>query len=613
MAPKGGTVFFLLIVASSASAKPLEMIPGTIPDFKYTAKKLMMQCQNKGYQLPDMTLLNTVFNNSDLPVEDRTAHPSNTFLSTFLDVLNVVASDTKIGSLNSVPMDDSNKMPNKMWNCTNLPNIIRLMRNSSDSSACYMKAFVAPLSWTILTTQGENNVALDDYDTLLWAARPALQEMPSSRIALPTRVESQHLKKMMKLLQDVYEPLPENQRAHVVNWAKEQISQNYFNCTTQRPSSDSNSKHPELCKPSLQWLNLEALTIMGPYLSHLTPEDVDSCPMEKLCEFFQSGQFNSILSRVTNINPTLGKKFLQRIQECFNGKNEFAQHVDKLGALASVASFLSADNNSDYNNSDMSNTDNGSIIAEALPTDMTEKVKLDNICWTTAQLTMMTNDTFVATVETLGAIPDYNADQLAVLSKKAIQAFGPVSKMTETVVMQIGCITQGFSNSDLETLPLSLDTVIEISKCHWNESKIRPVWKAVAKYNNLTAQHLGAAEIAALGQILCGLNSSEMEQLNTTALSPMTTPDEDIAASIISGLDSEDLSIIDNSIASFVNGLISEPLPPVTSHINTEVDSFMAPVQAQIPNKSGAPSLSVKGILNLMKAFPFLLMGLLLL
>lgn len=38
----------------------------------------------------------------------------------------------------------------------------------------------------------------------------------------------------------------------------------------------------ERCKPSLKWLNLEALDMMGPYLSQLAPGDVDSSPKEKV-------------------------------------------------------------------------------------------------------------------------------------------------------------------------------------------------------------------------------------------------------------------------------------------------------------------------------------------
>ena len=53
-----------------------------------------------------------------------------------------------------------------------------------------------------------------------------------------------------------------------------------------------------------------------------------------------------------------------------------------------------------------------------------------------------------------------------------LQAFGPVSQMTESAVTQIGCIAQGFSNSDLEKLPFSLDTLEEIAHCSWNESQV---------------------------------------------------------------------------------------------------------------------------------------------
>lgn len=65
-----------------------------------------------------------------------------------------------------------------------------------EASSCYMQAFLAPVSWTILTTQGENNMSSDDYDTLLWATRPALQDMRSLKISLPTQIEGQNLKKM---------------------------------------------------------------------------------------------------------------------------------------------------------------------------------------------------------------------------------------------------------------------------------------------------------------------------------------------------------------------------------------------------------------------------------
>lgn len=52
---------------------------------------------------------------------------------------------------------------------------------------------------------------------------------------------------------------------------------------------------------------------------------------------------------------------------------------------------------------------------------MVENLQENNVYWTPAQLTMMSNDTFLTCVEVLGAIRGYNAEQLAVLSKKAAQ------------------------------------------------------------------------------------------------------------------------------------------------------------------------------------------------
>lgn len=39
------------------------------------------------------------------------------------------------------------------------------------------------------------------------------------------------------------------------------------------------------------------------------------------------------------------------------------------------------------------------------------------------------------------------------------------------------------------------------------------VWKAVAKYNNLTSWQLGAAEMVALNGFICGLNANEIGRL----------------------------------------------------------------------------------------------------
>ncbi len=66
-----------------------------------------------------------------------------------------------------------------------------------EASACYIHAFMAPLSWAALTMQSENNkMDSDDYDSLLWAAKPALQEMPPTSMKLPNIVPRLNMMKM---------------------------------------------------------------------------------------------------------------------------------------------------------------------------------------------------------------------------------------------------------------------------------------------------------------------------------------------------------------------------------------------------------------------------------
>lgn len=39
------------------------------------------------------------------------------------------------------------------------------------------------------------------------------------------------------------------------------------------------------------------------------------------------------------------------------------------------------------------------------------------------------------------------------------------------------------------------------------------IWKAVAKHNNLTVQQLGVSEMVALNGFICGLDASEVGQM----------------------------------------------------------------------------------------------------
>lgn len=71
------------------------------------------------------------------------------------------------------------------------------------------------------------------------------------------------------------------------------------------------------------------------------------------------------------------------------------------------------------------------------PTEaLIEELGMDNVYWTAAQLGKISNDTFLATVEILGAIPGFSADQLAVLSQKATEVKICSFKEERTLLME---------------------------------------------------------------------------------------------------------------------------------------------------------------------------------
>ncbi|MEQ2314344.1 hypothetical protein AMECASPLE_011119, partial [Ameca splendens] len=327
MSGNGTARLFALIMACTVFAA---VCPAGPPDATFadntafSAKKLMTKCYDMGSPLPKMTLLKTIFNNSNLVEGGRTVDQSSNILSTFLHTLDMATGPTNKNPQSPLPVGTAETM---MWNCSNLPAVIRMIKNSSDPSCCYMKAFVAAMSWSTLTAQSEKYFNTSDYNTLLWAAKPVLQDIPSARMMLPARVGTFNMRPMMNMLQEVYSSMTEEQRVEVVNWAKEQVLQNNFSCTT-RPSSGPKSTLLKPCTAALKWLDSDTLTMMGPYIFSLKPADVDSSPKEALCGFFLSGQFKSNMT--TKMNPSLGRKFLQRIQEC----SKVSENVDKLGPLA---------------------------------------------------------------------------------------------------------------------------------------------------------------------------------------------------------------------------------------------------------------------------------------
>ncbi|KAF7227242.1 transcript variant X1 [Nothobranchius furzeri] len=335
MSPKAGTWLFVLAVACSvvATVCPAETSNVmSVDDVVFIGKKLLWIMMVTGYPAPSATLMSSVFNSSVLTAGGKPADQSNSLLSTFLPVLNSLTAATSKNPPGQIPVEALEKMKSNMWNCSYLPAMIRTIRNSSEQVKCYMEAFVAPLSWATAASPSTSTFSSADYDTLLSAARSVLLDVSSAVMNLPATIDGQKLKQMMITLRSVYSTLNEDQRAEVLNWAREQIVQNNFSCTLKK-TPNSKPKPLASCKPTVKWLDSDALNMIGPFLSSLQPTDVDASPQGTLCAYFTSGQFSSSVSGVTRMNPSLAKMLLQSFQQCFS-PNEFQKYLDKLGPLA---------------------------------------------------------------------------------------------------------------------------------------------------------------------------------------------------------------------------------------------------------------------------------------
>ncbi|KAJ0065976.1 hypothetical protein NL108_001188 [Boleophthalmus pectinirostris] len=308
MGRKGGTVLLLMCcVVLVTSVKMRD------PRIKNCARQLMKNCQREGYETPDTDQLATVLNSE----KDSTTSP---LLAVFDSVLESVSSGynpSKI--LSSLGKKDITLTADM------LPKIIQKFASVSESSACYLNAIMAPLAWDTVTNM-DGNMNLMDYKTLLSAAKPMITKC-REKLNLPQTIMKDYLYSLMEMLNEVYPLTTEDQRNQVINWAKEKIKEDLFNCSS-RASSGS-----VRCSNSLKWLTYEFLTILGPYLSELTPADLNLAPKEQLCNFFKASEFKPIMDKIMTMKPSLAQKLLSIIQKCFSNNKEFMNYLDRLGPL----------------------------------------------------------------------------------------------------------------------------------------------------------------------------------------------------------------------------------------------------------------------------------------
>ncbi|MBN3317667.1 OTOAN protein, partial [Atractosteus spatula] len=140
-----------------------------------------------------------------------------------------------------------------------------------------------------------------------------------------------------------------------------------------------------------------------------------------------------------------------------------------------------------------------------------------NVFWTPEQLASMTPETFKDGLSTLGTVKGFSVEQLAALRNKSVQAWGVPSSLTAEHLLQLGCLAQGFSPSELRSLNLSVDTVEALSTCNWTQAQREAVLQGFLEQTHASAGALGALELVGLGQFVCGMTPEQVSQINTAS------------------------------------------------------------------------------------------------
>lgn len=141
-----------------------------------------------------------------------------------------------------------------------------------------------------------------------------------------------------------------------------------------------------------------------------------------------------------------------------------------------------------------------------------------NTGWSVQELSCITTDTFSNSVDVLGAVTGFTAEQTSALMDKAIQTWGPVSEFSSDNIMALQCIMTAASPQDLLTMELgSIDTLASISLCPWTSAQREKVLSRYLSLSGTTAATLDSTQLSGLCMFTCALSPTAISQLNVDA------------------------------------------------------------------------------------------------
>ncbi|KAJ8354713.1 hypothetical protein SKAU_G00222800 [Synaphobranchus kaupii] len=308
--------------------------PPLFPEYMTAQQTLMAKCLKMGHRVP---IMRDGAPNSSIVSEDMESTPLvrlNNLLSAFSRPP-WVPSPSSQRSDTMEPLYEDWNVTERLQNSSNMPQMIALIRNSSDGPRCFLRAFMAPFSWMTLMNNG-SEIDLSDFRMLLWAAKPFVENMLPSTLVLSTQLCPPHLVEIAKMFSEVFGSLIPEQRVQIHEWIKGQITQNCMKPPKDSPTiqcSDQSKKDQLFCKKEKNGLNATGMEMLGRFLTLLPVAELKHIHKDELCAFIRKPQFPA--SFRGDVPADLGRTMFKRVKkECYKGAQEILQHLDRLGSLA---------------------------------------------------------------------------------------------------------------------------------------------------------------------------------------------------------------------------------------------------------------------------------------
>ncbi|XP_072415891.1 otoancorin-like isoform X1 [Chiloscyllium punctatum] len=144
-----------------------------------------------------------------------------------------------------------------------------------------------------------------------------------------------------------------------------------------------------------------------------------------------------------------------------------------------------------------------------------------NSYWSVQELSCMSTQTFIKSVEHLGALKSFDMIQLIALKDKAKMAWGPIRSWKKYQVVALGRIALALNESEIKELELgSIDTVAALSQQkEWTPTQARSMLEGFLRDSGLTVDAMKEWDLVGLGSLLCAMTDQEVIFLSASTYS----------------------------------------------------------------------------------------------